>query len=90
MEYSHRTGVVRRHDERSGLPDDWITTLARTASGDIYAGTFVGGLATRNNAGWFAAPELRGANVTALEKTGAAASTSPRAAASGIARKTAS
>lgn len=55
-------------DERHGLPDDWVTTLARFSSG-IFAGTFVGGLARvdKNGVASHAFSQLRGDNVTALE-----------------------
>jgi ligand-binding sensor domain-containing protein len=35
--------------------------------GELYAGTFVGGLARFDGAKWHVFPELRGQNVTALE-----------------------
>jgi hypothetical protein len=61
--------TVRRHDERHGLPDDWITCLQKTPDGMLWAGTFVGGLARlRPDATrWETLPELRGQQVTALE-----------------------
>lgn len=62
------TGAIRRwHDERRGMPDDWITSLARC--GDrLYAGTFVGGLAclSRGVATWTIVPETAGENITDL------------------------
>ncbi len=75
-EYSHKTGALRWHDERHGLPDDWITCLQKVGD-TLYAGTFVGGLARLdpakgNEAGarWTTASELQGENVTALEVDG--------------------
>lgn len=59
---------VRWHDERHGLPDDWITVLARV-NDTLYAGTFVGGLARWDGTKWTSA--LAGQNVTALEPDGA-------------------
>ncbi|MES2463159.1 MAG: hypothetical protein V4671_21455 [Armatimonadota bacterium] len=42
------TGNVRQwHDERQGIGDDWITTLARSPGGRIVAGTFVQGAYSR-------------------------------------------
>jgi ligand-binding sensor domain-containing protein len=52
-------------DERAGLPDDWITAMAR-AGGTLFAGTFVGGLARRVGPRWQPSPTLRGQNVTSL------------------------
>ena len=65
-EYSHSSYTLRWHDERNGVADDWITTLA-CIRGKIYAGTFVGGLAEWNGAAWTSPKELNGENVTALE-----------------------
>jgi ligand-binding sensor domain-containing protein len=68
-EYSHRAGTLRWHDERQGLPDDWITCLAKI--GDMLcAGTFVGGLAWSNGERWQVAAQLQGENITALEADG--------------------
>jgi ligand-binding sensor domain-containing protein len=64
-EADRKSEHVRWHDERHGLPDDWITSLARVG-GTVYAGTFVGGLACRQGERWVTAPELSGQNVTAL------------------------
>ena len=57
------------HDERGGLPDDWITALA-CMNGTLYAGTFVGGLAAWDGTRWQTAPALKGENITALEPDG--------------------
>lgn len=65
-EYSHSSHTLRWHDERKGLADDWITTLA-CINNKIYAGTFVGGLAEWNGVAWTSPKELQGENVTALE-----------------------
>lgn len=65
-QYSHRDGTLRWHDERMGLPDDWITGLQKIGD-SLYAGTFVGGLARFDGKTWTTAPELKGENVTALE-----------------------
>lgn len=65
-EFQHSTGSLHWHDERQGLPDDWVTCLAR-CGGTLYAGTFVGGLAWQEGPQrWTVRPELRGQNVTAL------------------------
>ncbi|MFN3653492.1 MAG: hypothetical protein ACK47B_28265 [Armatimonadota bacterium] len=62
----HRpSGTVRWHDERHGLPDDWVTVLGRTGQ-TICAGTFVGGLAWKSGDRWTVTPELEGENVTDL------------------------
>ncbi len=63
--WNRATGAFRWLDERSGLPDDWVTTLGKFG-GHIYAGTFVGGLARLDGVAWFVFPELRGENVTSL------------------------
>lgn len=80
-EYSHKTGALRWHDERHGLPDDWITCIQKVGD-TLYAGTFVGGLArleaaglndaSRNDTGarWTTMPDLQGENVTALDADG--------------------
>ena len=69
--YERAKNALTWHDERAGLPDDWITVLAR-ANDKIVAGTFVGGLAeyTRAKNLWKPIAELRGQNVTALEGDG--------------------
>ncbi|HVF84862.1 MAG TPA: hypothetical protein VM821_02685 [Abditibacteriaceae bacterium] len=66
VEYSMTRKTVRVHDERSGLPDDWITSLCKVGD-QIHAGTFVGGLARWNGAKWTTQPELKGENITAIE-----------------------
>jgi ligand-binding sensor domain-containing protein len=67
-EADRTTGVIRRwHDERHGMPDDWITTLARC--GDrLYAGTFVGGLVclSRGAPTWNPVSGTAGENITDL------------------------
>ena len=68
-EVERATNKIRWHDERLGLPDDWITCLLKNGD-EIFAGTFVGGLARWNGAKWEALPELAGENVTALENDG--------------------
>jgi len=62
-EYSHSTETLRWHDDRSGLPDNWITYLARQGS-TLYAGTLAGGLACRDGQDW--SPALPGEEITAL------------------------
>ena len=68
-QFNRMTRTLRWHDERSGLTDDWITTLAESGS-RIYAGTFVGGLARLEGDSWRSFPETNGRNVTALEPDG--------------------
>ncbi len=65
-EFSRPSHTLRWHDERNGLTDDWITTLA-CVNGKIYAGTFVGGLSEWNGATWTSPTALKGENITALE-----------------------
>jgi ligand-binding sensor domain-containing protein len=65
-EVDRKTLTVRWYDERSGLPDDWITAL-KWIEGRVYAGTFVGGLAIYDGARWRTVPEIMGKNVTAIE-----------------------
>lgn len=69
-EISRAQGTVRWHDERNGLPDDWVTCLTRS-QGRVLAGTFVGGLARWDGTRWTTFHELAGQNVTALEADGA-------------------
>jgi ligand-binding sensor domain-containing protein len=64
------TGQLRWHDERHGLPDDWVTVIERVG-GSLAVGTFVGGLAQWDGARWTTAPALKGENVTALTPDGA-------------------
>lgn len=64
-EYSRSTQTFRWHDERHGLPDDWITCFAQSGN-TLFAGTFVGGLARYDGKHWSAAPQLAGDNVTDL------------------------
>lgn len=68
-EFDRNTRRIAWHDERCGVPDDWITALGCDRRG-IAAGTFVGGLAVQSGAKWNASPELRGENVTAIEPDG--------------------
>lgn len=56
-------------DERAGLPDDWITSLVEVGD-EVYAGTFVGGLARLEGEKWTVYSELQGENVTSLEPDG--------------------
>ena len=63
--WNRKSGVFDWFDERAGLPDDWITTIAKIGD-KIYAGTFVGGLARFDGDKWFSFPELKGENVTSL------------------------
>jgi len=58
------TGKLTWYDESNGMPDDWIKVIAQ--SGNLHAGTFVGGLATWNGTKWSAAKELSGMEITAL------------------------
>lgn len=69
-QWNHAQKSLRWHDERQGLSDDWITTLAQ--SGDtIAAGTFVGGLNLYDGKTWRAESQLAGENVTDLTSDGA-------------------
>jgi len=68
-EWHYATRKLTWHDERAGVPDDWITSLAR-AGKTLYAGTFVGGLARWDAGQWRTVKELEGQNVTALEPDG--------------------
>lgn len=68
-QYNRATRTVKWFDERSGLPDEWITGLVRV-DGQLYAGTFVGGLARLEGESWRTYPELKGQCITALEPGG--------------------
>lgn len=66
LEVDEQTGVVRRrHDERDGLTDDWITTLAQS-EGHLWVGTFVGGLLRASVIGWAVVPGTENENITDL------------------------
>ncbi len=67
--FDHRTGRLSWHDERQGLPDDWITSITRVGR-ILYVGTYVGGLARWDGARLLVG-ELTGANVTDLSPDGA-------------------
>lgn len=68
-EINRQASEVKWHDERNGLPDDWVKCLTKV--GDlIYAGTFVGGLAYLGESGWVAYPELANQEITALLSCG--------------------
>ncbi|BCM94000.1 hypothetical protein IAD21_05895 [Abditibacteriota bacterium] len=67
--WNRASGAFKWLDERAGLPDDWVTALAKM-DGKIYAGTFVGGLARLDGEKWFTFPELNGENVTSLCASG--------------------
>ncbi|MGC4047471.1 MAG: hypothetical protein QM758_27055 [Armatimonas sp.] len=60
--------TTRRHDERVGLQDDWLTCLEKTPDGTLHAGTFVGGLARLRSgqSRWELLLETRGQQITAL------------------------
>lgn len=64
--------LLRWHDERHGLSDDWITALA-CAGNVLHAGTFVGGESIWDGHHWSptTAPALQTENVTAFEPDGA-------------------
>lgn len=65
-EVDRRSGVVKWHDERGGLGDDWVTALGRDSAGRIVIGTFVAGAYRRDILGWTAVPGTAGTCVTAL------------------------
>jgi len=69
-EVNRATGELRWHDERQGLPDDWVKCLAR-AGPWLYVGTFVGGLARGEGTHWETVAPLDRGEVTALEPDGA-------------------
>lgn len=64
-EVERSTGRLRWHDERNGLPDDWVRCIARS-DGVLYAGTFVGGLACLKGERWTACTGLSSGEITAL------------------------
>ena len=63
-EYRHTAGELRWHDEREGLPDDWITTITGDGK-SLSIGTFVGGMMRWDGKRW-TPPVLAGQNVTAF------------------------
>ncbi|MBB6052633.1 hypothetical protein [Armatimonas rosea] len=67
--YELSGNTITRHDERHGLPDDWLTALQKTPDGTLWAGTFVGGLARLRPGAtrWERLPQTDGQQVTALE-----------------------
>ncbi len=65
-EFDLRTGQLAWHDERHGLPDDWVTALMHS-HGRLFAGTFSGGLAVQAaQARWETVSDLRNYSITAL------------------------
>lgn len=66
--WTRKSGELRFFDERDGLQDDWITTLLPLKN-EVWAGTFVGGLARFDGEKWTTFPELKGENVTSLAAT---------------------
>ncbi len=70
-EWDRKAQTLRWHDERGGLPDDWIRCLAMH-DGHCYAGTFVGGLARRDGDRWTTVPGLPPGEITALASYGGA------------------
>ena len=68
--YNHRSAKIRLIDARHGLPDDWITAIVGNTDNNIFAGTFVGGLARKTILGWQTLTSVAGENVTALEMDG--------------------
>lgn len=69
-EVNRNRGQLRWHDERQGLPDDWVKCLVRVGP-SLYVGTFVGGLARGNGTRWETVAPLDQGEVTALEPDGA-------------------
>lgn len=67
--FHHATGAWEWHDERRGLPDDWVRAVLHTGD-SLYAGTFVGGLVVRRDGNWAAVPGLAAGEITALEPSG--------------------
>jgi len=59
------SGAIQWQDERSGLPDDWIRCI-EVSRGQVFAGTFVGGLAMRDAAKWNVCPTPRTEEITGL------------------------
>lgn len=72
FEWDARRQRLRHHDERQGLPDDWITSLARSGT-VLFAGTFNGGLAWRDDKDtkWHSVPSLNRIGITAMVPDGA-------------------
>jgi ligand-binding sensor domain-containing protein len=60
---------VTRYGDASGLPDDWITSLA-LVHGRVIVGTFVGGAAVREGERWRNVPGTAGAAVTGIVANG--------------------
>jgi len=69
-EFDRATGRLRWHDERQGLPDDWVTGIAR-AGDTLCVATFLGGLSRWDGARWEVSAELRDQNLTAIAPDGA-------------------
>jgi len=68
-EWDRKNGRLTWHDERRGLPDDWVTCLSQMGD-KLCAGTFVGGLAWCDGRSWNEIAALKGENVTGLEPDG--------------------
>lgn len=67
LEYIRETGKVKVHDERAGMPDDWIKLIWPNP---LLVGTFVGGLASYDGSVWRDYPELRQIEVTSAASDG--------------------
>jgi hypothetical protein len=68
--FNRVTGVWTWDDELEGLPDDWVRCFVQRGT-ELYAGTFVGGLARRSTGDWEGVPGLTEGEITALVPDGA-------------------
>lgn len=62
-EIERASDKVKWHDERNGLPDDWVKWVVICGK-RVYAGTFVGGLAYLDGTLWKTVPEIAYGEVT--------------------------
>jgi hypothetical protein len=65
-EIDRSSGKITWHDERRGLPDDWVKVISRVGD-TLYAGTFVGGAAWLDGERWSTSAEMKDQEVTALK-----------------------
>ncbi len=65
-EVNTATNELKWHDERAGLPDDWIKVITQIDN-TLLAGTFVGGLASWDGSKWTTPKEFSGTEITAIE-----------------------
>ncbi|MGC8862191.1 MAG: ligand-binding sensor domain-containing protein, partial [Armatimonadota bacterium] len=65
IEFDRSTDALAVHDERRGLPDDWIKCIVRVGK-TVYAGTYCGGLTQWDGSTWNAVGDIGSVEISAL------------------------